>query len=385
MIPRILGLTNYNESVFLFGPRQTGKTYLIKSSLKPDLYIDLLKNDQYLRYSKDLSLLPKEVAALKPEKLLVVIDEIQRVPEMLNDVHSLMESERNIRFILTGSSARKLRRGGVNLLGGRAITRHLHPLTSQELKEDFSLEACLRFGTLPKVVLTKDLPAKIRLLKSYVENYLIEEIQQEALTRNVPAFSRFLELAAFENGNILNFSNISREAGVDSKTIREYFHILEDTLLGFFLYPLTRSHRKKLVSHPKFYLFDPGVANALKHQLSAELVPASRPYGDAFEHWIILETRRLVDYREREVQLGFFRTTDGAEVDLILQQGERIWAVEIKSGSRPRLADVGGLRSFIGDHPVARAICVCQSPRPYKDHNIEFLPWQEFLGELRLL
>lgn len=382
MIKRTLDLTSCKNSLFLFGPRQTGKTYLIQHTLRPDIYIDLLKQGEQKRYANDVSLLSKEAARLNKRNLQIVIDEIQRCPELLNEAHLIMEQRPDIQFIMTGSSARKLRRAGVNLLGGRAVTFHLHPFTHQELGDLFPLEDALRFGTLPKIALEENRQAKIRLLKSYVETYLKEEIQQEALTRNVPAFSRFLDLAGFENSNILNFNNVAREVGVHSKTIKEYFQILEDTLVGFFLDPYARSHRKKLVLHPKFYLFDCGLVSALQQRLSSELTPGTPPYGLAFEHFLILEIKRLIDYREREVKISFFRTTDGAEVDVVLEREQQIWAIEVKASSAPGLESVRGLRSFMKDHKYHRAICACLTPRAYTESNIEFLPWNEFLKEI---
>ena len=383
MLKRSLDVTHYNDSLCLFGPRQTGKTCLIKETLSPDIYIDLLKHSEFLRYANDVSLLSKEVQALSGRgKLLVVLDEIQRVPELLNEVHSLIERFKQAQFVLTGSSARKLRRAGVNLLGGRAITLHLHPFTSDELGESFSLDDALRFGTLPPVSLARDRQHKVRLLRSYVETYLEEEVQREALTRNIPAFARFLELSAFENGHILNFQTLARDVGVHAKTIKEYFQILEDTLLGFFLFPYGKSPRSRLVSHPKFYFFDSGVVRALRKELSSDLLPASPPYGDAFEHWVFLEMKRALDYRERVASLCVVRTTDGVEVDVILERGSETWAIEIKASAAPQLSDVRGLRSFMRDHKVKRAICACQTPRPYVADTIEFLPWQAFLKEV---
>ncbi|MBI4370326.1 MAG: ATP-binding protein [Elusimicrobia bacterium] len=381
MINRTLKIP-LNHSAFIFGPRQTGKTYLIKETLRPHLMIDLLTHDNFFRYGKNPGLLQNEVKALRSSQPLVVVDEIQRCPELLNEVQSLMEGEQRPRFILTGSSARKLKRKGSNLLAGRAITLRLHPFTHEELGDLFSLEESLRFGNLPKISLESNHDDKRRLLRSYVETYLNEEIQQEALTRNIVSFSKFLDLAAFENGRIVNFSNLSREIGVDAKTIRGYFQILEDTLIGFFLPPYVKSTRAKLVKHAKFFFFDCGVANALQKTLSQEFVPGSPPFGHAFEQWLILETRRILDYREREHSCAFFRTADGAEVDLILAIADKTWAVEIKSGTAPGPAELSGLKRFLKDHNVERALCVCRAPRRYADQNIEFLPWQEFLKEL---
>ncbi|OGC22984.1 hypothetical protein A2291_00840 [candidate division WOR-1 bacterium RIFOXYB2_FULL_42_35] len=382
MFQRTLNLGQFHNSLFLFGPRQVGKTFLIQHTLSPALFINLLAHKEFLRYGNDPSLLSQEVAALNITEGEIVIDEIQRCPELLNEVQLLMGKNSRLKFILTGSSARKLKRAGVNLLGGRAITLHLHPLTHEEQKEQFVLEDNLRFGSIPSIVLESKAEDKIRLLKSYIETYLKEEIQQEALTRNIPAFAKFLELAAHENGNILNFQGIAREIGVHSKTIKEYFHILEDTLLGFLFTAYTKSPRKKLVLHPKFYLFDRGATTALRGETANKLTTGTSSYGQAFEHFIILETKRLLDYRERQAKLSFFRTSDGAEVDLILELGQEIWAIEIKSSTAPDSAEVRGLKSFIKDHKYTRALCVCQTPRPYKKEYIEFIPWKEFLKQL---
>jgi len=375
MISRFLDLNKIKRSFFLFGPRQVGKTFLIKNALSPDIFINLLKQEEYLRYAGSPQLLRQEVK----ENMLVVIDEIQRCPSLLNEVQLIIDDNPTVQFILTGSSARKLRRNGVNLLGGRAIVLHLFPFTANELTNLFTIEDALLFGTLPSITLEKSRENKILLLKSYVETYLKEEIQQEALTRNVPAFARFLELAAHENGNILNFQALSREVGVTSKTIREYFQILEDTLLGFFIAPFTKSERKRVVSHPRFYFFDPGVVSALRNELSGGLTAGTPAYGRAFEHWIILETKRLLDYKGLDWKTSFFRTSDGAEVDLLLEKGDELWAIEIKSSAAPSASELRGLKSFLRDHQVTKALCVCQTPRPYTTDHIEFIPWKDFL------
>ncbi|MBF0216045.1 MAG: ATP-binding protein [Candidatus Omnitrophica bacterium] len=382
MTQRTICLEKYKHSLFLLGPRQTGKTYLIKNTLSPVIFIDLLKHSEFMRYARDVSLLSGEVRALNIEEGLIVIDEIQRLPGLLDEVQLLMEEKPKMKFILTGSSARKLKRSGANLLGGRAITIHLYPFTHMELGDGFILEDALLFGTLPKIALEKKGEDKIRLLKSYIETYLNEEVTQEALIRNIPAFARFQELAAYENGNLINYQSLAREVGVHSKTIKEYFQILEDTLLGFFIYPYGRSSRTKIVSHPKFYFFDCGIVACLKNVIYSGLVAGTPPYGRAFEHFIMVETKRILDYSEAASKMSFFRTSDGAEIDMILEFRDEIWAVEIKASGEPRLSDVRGLRSFISDHGHTRAICVCFTPRPYKYEKIEFLPWRDFMGQL---
>ena len=382
MVTRTLNLKKYHNSLFLFGPRQAGKTYLIKHTLSPDIFINLLKHDEYLRYVKNVSLLSGEVKSLEKNKGLIIIDEIQRYPELLDEVQLIMEEKPAMQFIMTGSSARKLKRAGVNLLGGRAITLRLYPFTHEELGKDFVLEEAMHFGTLPQIATKKSRQDKARLLKSYVETYLKEEIRQESLTRNIPAFARFLELAAYENGNLINFQSLAREIGVHSKTIKEYFHILEDTLIGSLLHPYRKSHRTKAVSHPKFYFFDCGIIPALKNELSGSLVRGTPPYGKAFEHFIINETQKLLDYSETEATSSFFRTTDGAEVDLILEFKKEIWAIEIKASDSPHPGQTRGLKSFAKDHKCTRAICVCLASRSFITDNIEFVPWQDFMRQL---
>lgn len=382
MIPRLLNLNHYNNSFFLFGPRQTGKTFLIKNTLQADLSINLLKAQERRRFQRDPGLLAQELKFLGQGPKLIVVDEIQYCPELLHEIQDLIETYPQYRFVMTGSSARKLRQGGINLLGGRALTLQLYPFTFTECQDYCQLQHCLEYGSLPRVVLTQSPQQKRRLLNSYVETYLKEEIQQEALTRNVVAFTQFLELAAFDNGQLLNFSNLARDVGVDAKTIKAYYQILEDTLLGFYLYPYTRSHRDKLLRHPKFYFFDPGVLRALKQCLKASLIPASPDYGFAFEHWILLEVKRLMDYREREASMYFFRTSDGAEVDLVLEREGQTWAVEIKAKPQVKASELRSLRRFVSDHPVDRQICVSLSPRPYLLGDIEVLPWQDFLEQV---
>ncbi|MDI6731247.1 MAG: AAA family ATPase [Candidatus Margulisbacteria bacterium] len=379
MIARMLNLSALKNSIFLFGPRQTGKTSLISNTLQPDLFINLLDYDSFMRYSTDHSLLVKEVDRLTKGHALVVIDEIQKCPDLLNSVHLLMEQKKKVKFILTGSSARKLRKAGVNLLGGRAITAHLYPLIQNELKDLFILDDVLHYGSLPKIYLENNLPEKIRLLKSYVDTYLREEIAQEAIVRNLPAFTRFLEFAADENGNILNFQKIAREIGIHSKTIKEYFQILEDTLIGKMLYPYKKLSRRRLISHPKFYFFDCGIVTALKRGLQKELIKSSAEYGRAFEHWAFLELTAAIDYYEIEASVYFYRTADGAEVDFIIEKGDELWAVEAKASQHPDLASLRGLKGFLKENPKAKAVCLCTTPRPYADSKIEFISCRDFI------
>ncbi|MGA1840381.1 MAG: ATP-binding protein [bacterium] len=379
-IERYLSLDNLNTSCFLFGCRQVGKTWLLKRTGGYDIYIDLLKKSELIRYTKNPELLYAEIEALNKRSPLIVIDEIQKAPGLLDEVHRLIESQWDPRFILTGSSARKLKRSHANMLGGRAITLRLFPFSYYEVKDLFSLNDFLHFGGLPNIFLAQTAQTKKKLLESYINTYLKEEIFDEALIRNLPAFSKFLDIAGYENGNVINYSNIAREVGVSLKVIREYFNILEDTLIGFYLLPYYGSHRKRIISHPKFYLNDTGLVFAIKRMLSIDFTEGTQLYGNAFEHFIILEVMKYISYLGEEINTWFFRTSDGAEVDLILEKHGSIIPVEIKSSQEPH--GIAGLKSFLKDHAVLNAYCVCNTPRPYKINNILFIPWQDFIERL---
>jgi len=379
-ILRTLSLDNLSTSCFLFGPRQAGKTWLLKNTVKFDMYIDLLSEKERIRYIKSAGVLLSEIAGLNKKKALIVIDEIQKAPGLLDEVHRAIESPLKPIFILTGSSARKLKRNQANMLGGRAITFRLFPFSYFETKNTFSLQEFLHYGGIPNIYLADDNSIKKMMLESYVNTYLKEEIFDEALTRNLPAFTKFLDLAGFENSRIINYSNIAKEIGVSSKLIKEYFNILEDTYLGFYLTPYTKSHRKRLVLHPKFYLIDTGIAFAIKKMLGIELQEGTPIFGNAFEHFIILETKKAISYNNEEINMYFFRTSDGAEVDLILEKHDKTIAIEIKSSALPQ--KLSGIRSFLKDHSVSSALCVCGTPRVYEQNGVRFLPWQKYIQSL---
>lgn len=379
-IQRTLSLAELDTSVFLFGCRQAGKTWLIKHSIKPDIYIDFLKSSERLRYAARPELVYREAEALGKTSPLIVIDEVQKAPGVLDEVHRAIESDFTARFILTGSSARKLKRTHANMLGGRAITLKLFPLSWRELAERFQLDSFLQFGGLPRVVLANSAQTRRRLLNSYVTTYLQEEVLDEALIRNLPAFTKFLQFAGHESGHILNYSGISAQIGVSSNTVKDYFQILEDSLLGFSLPSYQRSHRGRLVKHPKFYLVDTGLVFALRKMLSLELSEGSPQYGDAFEHFVVQETMKAIAYTEEDISPCFFLTSDGAEVDLVLEKHGEVVPVEIKSSTQPR--PPSGLRSFMGDHQVRETYCVCRTPRMYRERGITFLPWQDYIERL---
>jgi len=317
MINRLLKIPK-KHSFFIFGPRQTGKSTLLgRKFVRPKvMYYDLLKSEEYLRLSAHPGLFREEVSARVPAVTHVVIDEVQRVPALLNEVHHLLENPHPPYFCLSGSSARKLKRSHANLLAGRAWTYHLYPLTHREIGEKFSLSKALNLGTLPSVYLTDSAQEAQRTLRAYVETYLKEEIEAEALTRNLGSFLRFLTLAADNSGNVINYSTIARECGVSYQTVKEYFKILEDTLIGFFLLPYARSARKRLIKHPKFYFFDTGVLRAMKKTVTLQLQPQTDEYGRIFEHFIILEIMRLAAYAESDYQFSFYGSSNKAEVDL---------------------------------------------------------------------
>ena len=384
MFPRIIDLPLGRHSFFLFGPRQVGKTTLVRAALegRQTLLVDLLLSEVLLKYTTRPHLLRAEVE-FKLESggdLLVFVDEIQRAPALLNEVHSLIENHKaRVHFVLTGSSARKLKRASVNMLGGRAWELHLHPLTHLEMGAAFDLDRCLRLGSLPPVV-TADPADAFQILRAYTSTYLKQEILDEALVRNVGAFSRFLELAADQSGAIVNYSTLARDTGISSKTIRAYYEVLEDTLVAFKLEPYLKSARKRLVRHPRHFLFDLGVVNAITGRAGSDPLRSPTLRGMLFEHFVVLEVRRLLSYRNPEARLFHWRSAQGAEVDLVVELGDRLIAVEIKTGIEVRGRDLSGLRSFCNDHPHAEPVCVSMVDLPYNVSEIPVLPWRELFG-----
>ncbi len=332
MFPRLRHFS-HNHSFFLFGPRGTGKSTLLKTRFDKNkcLWLDLLDSsveDQFFLHPNHLYAIVK---ALPEEITYIVIDEIQKIPRLLDEVHRLIEETDKI-FILTGSSARKLKHGGANLLAGRAFVYHLHALSCFELKEQFDLEKALQWGTLPKICSLTEDTEKDDFLRSYADTYLKEEIWNEQVIRKLHPFRRFLEVAAQCNGKIVNYANIAKDVGVDDKTIKEYFIILEDTMIGFFLASYHNSFRKRLVEKPKFYFFDPGVVRSLSRRLSVPLTPKTAAYGDAFEHFILLEFIRLGSYFQPDYRFSFIRTAGDVEVDLVIERpGKKLLCIEIKS------------------------------------------------------
>jgi predicted AAA+ superfamily ATPase len=370
-----------NQSFFLFGPRQTGKTWLLRNEFQPEqtLYYNLLLSEEYMRLNANPVLFREEVLNRNSQVTHIIVDEVQRVPALLNEIHNILESANPPHFALTGSSARKLKRSRANMLGGRAWTLQLHPLTHLELQDSFQLSRALALGTLPKICTEGDAEAA-QILRSYVETYLKEEIEAEALVRATGSFIRFLFQAGHESGNVINFSNIARDVGTSSVTVKQYFQILEDTLIGRFLPAYSKSTRKRLAAHPKFYLFDCGVQRALLKRLTVPLMPQTDEYGTAFEHFIINECWSLNSSKQLDYEFSVFRTENGVEVDLIIEtpSGD-VFAVEIKSSQNPVAVDFRtGLESFASICPSAKLFCVCNAPRSRKVDNITILPWLEF-------
>ncbi|MGD8335765.1 MAG: AAA family ATPase [Desulfobacterales bacterium] len=371
-------------SFFLFGPRQVGKSTLLNAE-KPHLTIDLLDPELQLSYNKNPNLLRQQVDDLaRGQKLKILIDEIQRVPKLLDIVHALMEKRPEIQFILCGSSARKLRHGASNLLGGRALYRTMHPLTYNELSDDFNLQWVLAYGSLPKIYSTLKQKKKEEaqdLLRAYAITYLREEIKAEALVRNLQGFQKFLDIAVAQYGEQINFSAVSRDCQVALSTVREYYSILEDTLIGFFLYPYLKSQRKRMSHQPKFYFFDNGVTRALLGTLQDP--PNVAEQGRLFEQWILQEIIRLNEYQQKDWKLTFWRTSHGAEVDLLISRGTKLlYAIECKFTKQPSTSHLSGLRSFHEKHKDVPCYIVAPVNQPSRLSFARVLPPYRLLKEL---
>ena len=373
MIHRILNLDNaYHDSTFVWGARQVGKTTLIRESYPNAVFYDLLLAKDFERLLRNPSLLGEELANLNHGDI-VVIDEIQKIPQLLDEVHSLI-FHKNIRFILSGSSPRKLKRHGANLLGGRAFKEILYPLVSAEVP-DFDIHKAVRYGMLPRHYLISD-PWK--RLGAYISVYLNEEIREEALSRQLKTFARFMETAAFSNGEILVYKNIAQDCGIDYRTVKNYFEILVDTLVGYMIPSFTHTQKRRSIQAPKFYYFDVGIANYLRNRRDIQL--GSVDFGHAFEHFIIQELIAYLGYNEKEEQLSYWRTTSGYEVDAILGNG-RV-AIEIKSVEEIQSRHTKGLKAFQEEFPNCRLIAVSFDTRPRISNGIEIYPATDFLKKL---
>lgn len=394
MVKRLLNISKElgkSSTAFLLGARGVGKTRLCEEYLAQliadgheVMKYDLLHNETYQKFLKRPHLFRLEVTerAKNGKALMVFVDEIQKVPALLDEVHSLYETYRkSVRFLLSGSSARKLKRVGANLLAGRALTLRLHPLLDQEAPQTASQNAQL--GSLPGVIIDNDEAAQT--LRSYVSTYLKEEIQQEALVRKVEAFARFLEVAGQYHGEIINASNIADYAGVSSQTIADYISILEDTLIAWRLPGWHASRTKQLRVTPKLYLFDNGVATALRGELGIEVIESSSRFGKMFEARVVQEMFRLNDYEKLDLKFSYWRTNTDVEVDVIVSRGagQPLAAIEIKSSSSPSETSLSGLKRFAQDYPRVPKYCVCQADRAYQMGDISIVPFKDLLELLK--
>lgn len=382
MIERLLQLPE-DKHFFLFGARNTGKSTLLESrySRQKTLFIDLLDEEELIRFTRDSRALGQIIQALPGTISHVVLDEIQRLPQLLNTIQKLMKETQKI-FIMTGSSARKLKRGGANLLAGRAFVFNLYPFSYLELGDTFDLEQALRWGTLPSIYQTNTDLEKQHFLRAYAQTYLKEEIWAEHFIRELDPFRRFLEVAAQCNGKIINFANIARDVGVDDKTIQNYFSILEDTLIGFYLNPYHHSFRKRLSHKPKFYFFDTGIVRALCDMTTVPLRPQTSAYGEAYEHYIILECIRLASYFNLDYRFSYLQTAAEAEIDLIVERpGKSLLCIEIKSSINVTESDIGQFLRLTKDIKNSQAICFSQDRYPKQIHHVTVLPWKDGLKQ----
>lgn len=379
-----LGNILLSHSFFLFGARGVGKTRFVNRLLesKATLTIDLLDPEQFDRYSLAPVTLLNQLRQPGPIVEWVIIDEVQKVPALLDVAHKMIE-EQGIKFALTGSSARKLKRGSANLLAGRAFTYNLFPFTAHELGERFELTKALESGTLPMAYLA-DTPEERHLyLRTYVQTYVKEEVVAEQLVRKLEPFRRFLPVAAQMNGKIINYAAIAREVGTSIPTIQSYFVILEDTLLGSFLEPYHRSIRKRQREAPKFFFFDTGVQRALMNALTVPLVESSYGFGDTFEHFVIIELIRRSHYVRNDWQFSFLRTKDGAEIDLIIERpGRSPVLVEIKSTTRLRDDHIAPLQRFRGDFKGSLLLCLSRDELPHTRADVVCRHWREGIEKL---
>jgi predicted AAA+ superfamily ATPase len=370
MYKRILNLSNLldKKSFFLFGPRGTGKTTLIRHTLTDASVIDLLEIKTFREYLKNPSIIGEQ--KLNP---IVVIDEVQKLPEILDEVHRLIE-EKKITFLLTGSSARKLKRGGANLLAGRAWWAELFPLTSIEIP-DFDLITYLNRGGLPSIYPSNDY---LEELRAYTALYLKEEIQNEALTRKVAQFSEFLDLMALSNGEEISYQSIAGDCGVSANSIKNYVQILEDTLVAFQLTGFNKTRKRKAISRSKLYFFDIGVTNSLANR--GEILEGSELFGKAFEHFIMLEIRAFISYLRKDTRMYYWRSTSQFEVDVIL---DNQWAIEIKSAASIQDKHLKGIRALKEEELIRNyAVVSCDRHERITQDNITIFPWKIFLDKL---
>ena len=373
MFNRILNLEeSAQDSLFLWGARQTGKSTLLKTLFPNVRSYDLLKSEEFERLFRNPELLREELKDADSSHL-VIIDEVQKIPQLLNEVHWLV-SNRNIRFVLCGSSARKLIRCGANLLGGRALRTVMYPLVSAEIP-DFNLNIAIQNGMLPRHYTAQN---PQRRMQAYIGDYLNEEIRAEALSRNLLSFTRFMEIAAQCNGEMIVYKNIAQDCGVSANTVKEYFNILEQTMIGYLISGFTATTKRRAIAAPKFYYFDVGIANYLLKR--ENIVQGTEAFGHAFEHFIIQELIAFLGYTFSNEKLTYWRTSGGYEVDCIIGNGRM--AIEIKSCNEVKSRHTKGLLAFKEDFPHARLLVVSMDKYKRIMGDVEVFPAQEFLSEL---
>ncbi len=376
MVERILKISDAQvDSVFLFGARQTGKTTLLLKLFPNSKFYDLLETDVYERMKRNPSLLRQELS-MTSEGDIVIIDEIQLIPELLNEVHWLIV-KKGIHFILSGSSARKLKRKGVNSLGGRAVRNVLYPLVSAEIP-NFDIIKAVNRGTLPTLYLATSERQLMKRMQAYISVYLKEEITAEALVRKLSSFNRFLEIAALTDGEMVYYNNIAQDCGIDAKTVKEYFAILEETLIGYMIPAFTRIVKRRVNQAPRFYYFDVSIPNYLLHR--HQMQPGNDDFGHAFEHIMIQELVAYLGYHDYDNMLSYWHTYSGYEVDAVL--GDAEVAIEFKTCKEVQSKHLRGLKAFKEEHPNARLIIVSFDAAPRLFHDIEVLPATYFLNEL---
>ena len=361
------------RSFFLFGPRGTGKSTMLKKRYPDALVIDLLDAKTERDYSARPERLYDFISA-NPDKRTIIIDEVQRAPRLLPIVHAIIFEDNNIQFILTGSSARKIKREGSDLLGGRASERHLHPFMAAELGEEFSLDAALNNGLLPLLYGEED-PQDV--LQGYLSLYLKEEVKMEGLVRNLDNFTRFLESISFSHGALLNVSNVAADCGVKRKTVENYIDILDDLLLSYRLQVFQKHAKRKLVSHPKFYIFDSGVYQIVRPRGPLDI--SSEINGSAFEGLVAQHLRAWCHYTKEKHELYFWRTSAGSEVDFIVYGPHGLWAIEVKHAQRVKTEDVRALKTFVSDYPMAKAALIYRGKERIMTSEVLCLPAEQFL------
>jgi predicted AAA+ superfamily ATPase len=361
-----------NESIFFWGARQTGKSTLLKTLFPEAFWIDLLLTNEYERFAKNPGLI-REIVLENPAIHLIVIDEIQLIPALLNEIHWLIVNK-GVRFIMSGSSPRKILHSGVNLLGGRALRYELYPLISREIP-GFDLTKALNNGLLPKHY---DANNPKKMLSAYIGSYLRDEIAAEAKIRNIATFSRFLEIAALTNGEMVNYSNIASETGVSVPTIKEYFQILENTLLGRYLPSFQKNPKRRVITAPKFYLFDVGIVNSLLNR--GKIEAGNEIFGKAFEHFIYQEIYAHSRYSDLNYPVKYWRTASQIEIDFVL--GDHEVAIEVKATAAATNRHLKGLKSFAEEYATKKLILVTNDPYPRLVENISVLPWNVFLQRL---